>query len=479
MKYGNVFTTSDYVNALMKSNRTQNGLKTWSQMYASTDLAAQQAESALKQNYAQEVAKAYSSAEQQKSIVYGSNLSQGYKNAAVDDVDLALNEAYETYRSNYLSSLQEIDAEKMQAQQQISSLLHKQAENTKLYEQAHIDYVKDLWSKYETSELTTDTVDAHGNIIKGDIPADLWNETGWDRFVKRDEQGNVIGILSDDEIRNLMFDKDGNLTLQGVDIYDMIENDLSSRGYKSFGSYLAEQDEANKTNLVEWATSYNPYDYNGALTNAESFKELMGMSSTDDKYLFIERFGGMSEEDINRVIGNFDEHIANIDNAINSIQDANASSVKSAINEMLDDMDKTFEKYGISDSGIQKYKDVLNRDFEDLARNKDSLDYYDVQTAVAASAAIAGGTVGGAAIGSSIPVIGTLVGGLIGATAGYAAALEIKESREPGRQAYNEAAKESATFAKDATLNMLTYLSMNMKKTQRERQQDIYQVFSK
>lgn len=468
MKYGNVFTTSDYTDALLKSNRTQSGLKTWSQMYGSIDLAAQQADAALRSNYANEVSEAYANSHAQKSAIYSSNLSEGYKAAAATEIDAALNEAYESYRSNYNKSLLDVEASKADAQSKVTELLTQQAENTKNYEQAHLDYLQYLWSGVESGELTDK-----------DVPADLWTQPGWSRLTATDEQGNVTGLLSEDEIRSMMYDENDNLTLKGVDIYDMIENDLSNRGYKSFGSFLAEQDEANKTNLVEWATSYNPYDYNDAFTNAGSFKELMGMTSTDDKYLFVERFGGMTEEDIDVVIGKFDTKIANIENKIAGIEDADADSVKTEIYGLIDEVELLTKQYGLEDVSFDKYKAVIDEAFADIKSNKDDLTYYDVQTAIATSAAIISGTVGGAAVGSSVPIIGTLIGGLLGATAGYAAALEIKESREPGRQAYTEAAKYNATSAKDATLNMLTYLSMNMKKTQRERQQDIYQAFSK
>lgn len=263
MKYGNVFTTSDYTDALLKSNRTQSGLKTWSQMYGSIDLAAQQADAALRSNYANEVSEAYANSHAQKSVIYGSNLSEGYKAAAASDVDAALNEAYESYRSNYLSDLQEIDSSKIAAQSQISTMLTEQAEMTKLYEQSHIDYVKYLYENLGVDES---------------IPSDLFGRAGWSNFISSDGE-----LLSDDEIHKMMYDENGNLTLKGVDIYNMVENDLSDSGYKSFGSYLAEQDAVNKTNLLDWAMTYNPYSYT-ALTNAGSFKELVGIRPNEYTY---------------------------------------------------------------------------------------------------------------------------------------------------------------------------------------------------
>ena len=465
-KYGNVFSVSDYASALKKSNRNYSGLKTWNQMYAATDLAALQAEGAVKYNYAQNVADAYYSSEQQRRSIGASELGTGYKKAAIQDIDAALNEAYDTYYNNYVSNMASIQEAQAQAQAQTTELLNTQAEYTKQYEEAHINYVKDLWSKTETGELTMTTTDEDGNVIEGDLPANFFSEGPWSKLTKIDADGNRV-LLSDDEIRSLMYDANGNLTIAGLDIYDMIENDLAQRGKFSFGSYLAQQDEANDTDLVDWAMSYNPFDYSVAGTNAGSFKELVGMASTDDKYSFVERFGGMNEDEINAMMDPFVVKIQDIRQLVND--GADIDDIVENVKQFSTDIFKMFDEYGLIEDFKQAGYDIdtltaaITNSLSNYETAVDDLSTYDANTTAIAEGTRASTAAGYMAVGASVGSLpGAIIGFIIGAIGGSFAADAVYNSRNMSADRRNKVSQVSTTkdVMFDDMLNVITMITM-------------------
>lgn len=412
MPYGNIFMTSDYATALKETQRDYAGRKTWSEMYLKTDLAAKQAEAAVKYDYAKDIAEAYSASQQNIASIYGSNYGHGYKQAAVDELNASLQEAYDSYKKAYQEGIADVQQGSAETKNQITSLLEQQAEYTSMYEQAHVDYAKYLFDKLETGEFTVDKLDEKGGILeKGDLPADLFSRPGWQRLVKTDEQGNLV-FKSEQELRDIMYDEQGRLTLQALDLYDFVENDLATEGGRyTFGKYLSEQDEANKTNLLEWATSYNPYDYTSP-TNAAQFKELVGLSPDDDKYEFIESFGRMTDEEVDGYIGNITTKVDKFANS--DFTNMSNEQIKKVYEDFSSELTNFANKLGID----VNTEDILNT-LSDYSSDKDMLSSLKTYERNQFLIGIVGGTGGGAITGASVGGgVGAVIGAIIGFIAG-------------------------------------------------------------
>jgi hypothetical protein len=321
--------------ALAEQNRDYYNRQTWKQMFANVDVASQQAQSAVQYNFAQDVADAYDASLAQKSKIYGGNYRTGVEESLLSDIDATLEEAYAKSRETYQTNLQNIAQSKYQAQETIKSELEKQADYAIKYEQAHFDYVTDLWNRLQSGELTQDIYDSTGKLVqKGDVPSDLFTTGMFSRFTKNvdtsydeasdqyvfvnsngnehrewaanmtperisvlESQGykpkSEVALLSNDEIRNMMYDEQGNLTEQGKDIYDVIENYLPQSGYTSLQDYL----ESTDNDLANWASSYNQYDSSSG-TNAGQFKELVGLDASDVSYTNVEKLARMDDSQL-------------------------------------------------------------------------------------------------------------------------------------------------------------------------------------
>lgn len=292
----NVLGKNDVRNALLAQNRNYQNRSTWGQMFAQTDLAAQQAESALKYDYAQDVAEAYSAAYDQKSAIYGSNYGTGYKQAFADDIDAALNEAYETSRANYYKQLESVSKATAQANQGIVSALNTETDYMQNYLNSHIDYAKYLYNAIN-----------EGIELPG-VSSDLFKNAGWKEFVDFDESGNVKDFKSDDLIREMLRDPyTGDLSAKGQALFKMLQTDLSTGGKYSFQQYLEEQDARNKTNIAEWAASHNPYDVFNIKANTA--KDILGLDNTDNKFTTADKFMTADKYELDTMLNNAQEAI--------------------------------------------------------------------------------------------------------------------------------------------------------------------------
>src|SRR5574344_1818619 len=99
-EYGMIYDTSSIKQYLKEANRDYMGRKTWENLYAGIDIAEKQPIGVLKQDYAK----------------------------AIDDIDIALQEAYDTYRRNYLQGESEIQTASAEAVKSVDEALTEQAE---------------------------------------------------------------------------------------------------------------------------------------------------------------------------------------------------------------------------------------------------------------------------------------------------------------------------------------------------------------
>lgn len=471
-KYGMIFDTSDIKSQLAEANRDYYGRKVWENLYGSIDYAKQKQLGKLQQDYSSAVNEAYASAYLANQNIAASNLGVGYKAAAFEENDLALEEAYNTYRQKYLAGVSEVESLSAKQTQNVTNALDEQAKYESAFAEKPYEYLKYVFDKYSEG-------DRANNIF--------YNEELWKRYTKevKDEAGNPTGereLKSWEEIANYgayedvagesgnierqwtgLFDESGHLTVKGVDFYDQMMNQLAYEGRGiSFGSWLAENDEK----LYEWAKAYNPYDY-AAGTNLGSFKTIVGLTSADEEYTFMERFGGLSKSDVDNMYSGFTNKLTELDKKISSSSGKDTKQIVSEFTGLTAEIGKLTDQLGITsdvENELGMSLDDLGKYFASNASaavSNGDIWLQGIQTAVTSigSGAVIGAKAGGGK--------GAIVGAIVGAIAGsVAATLEAKNTKEQN--------KELARASRDAYDNLVTTLITYSQNKQREAQINYY-----
>ena len=471
-KYGMIFDTSDIKSQLAEANRDYYGRKVWENLYGSIDYAKQKQLGKLQQDYSSAVNEAYASAYLANQNIAASNLGVGYKAAASEENDLALEEAYNTYRQKYLAGVSEVESLSAKQTQNVTNALDEQAKYESAFAEKPYEYLQYVFDKYSEG-------DRANNIF--------YNEELWKRYTKevKDEAGNPTGereLKSWEEIANYgayediagesgnierqwtgLFDESGHLTVKGVDFYDQMMNQLAYEGRGiSFGSWLAENDEK----LYEWAKAYNPYDY-AAGTNLGSFKTIVGLTSADEEYTFMERFGGLSKSDVDNMYSGFTNKLTELDKKISSSSGKDTKQIVSEFTGLTAEIGKLTDQLGITsdvENELGMSLDDLGKYFASNASaavSNGDIWLQGIQTAVTSigSGAVIGAKAGGGK--------GAIVGAIVGAIAGsVAATLEAKNTKEQN--------KELARASRDAYDNLVTTLITYSQNKQREAQINYY-----
>ena len=366
------YTASNVANYLRQYNRDYTGRRTWSKMFGDIDLSKQRSLENLKVDYGEAVGDAYKSAMANQAAINSSNLISGFKSAAVEENQLALEDAYNAYLNNYHSGAQTIEQNAATQIQEVNKELLKQGQNFADYANAHIDYLYDLWDKYEAGEIEgTFFNDARfSNYMK-----DTFDENG---VIATDENGNPIReIIGRSELENLIFTPEGYLTNSGKAFFEQMEYDELLRD-NSFSSYLS---QANP-DLYNWAMSDNPYDYapnavDGRSTMAGTFREMTGRESTDEVFTNIEAFYGMTPETLNRRIAEFESKVSPL---IEGTVSKSEKTQKESSEVISDEISKLLSDFGLVDvitpeMSKQGYSDI--KDYVDALVNSNPDDYSD------------------------------------------------------------------------------------------------------
>lgn len=472
-KYGMIFDTSDIKSQLAEANRDYYGRKVWENLYGSIDYAKQKQLGKLQQDYSSAVNEAYASAHLANQNIAASNLGVGYKAAASEANDLALEEAYNTYRQKYLAGVSEVESLSAKQTQNVTNALDEQAKYESAFAEKPYEYLQYIFDKYSEG-------DRANNIF--------YNEELWKRYTKevKNEAGNPTGereLKSWEEIANYgayeevkdefgnlekqwtgLFDNSGNLTIKGVDFYDQMINQLASEGRGiSFAQWLAGNDEK----LYEWSRSYNPYNYTEAGTNLGSFKTMVGLTSADEKYTFMERFGGLSKSDVDNMYSGFTNKLNELNKKISSSSGKDGKKIASEFTGLTAEIGKLTKQLGIT----ADIENELGMSLDDLGKylannaseavSKGDIWLQGVQTALTSigSGAVIGAKAGGGK--------GAIAGAIVGAIVGSAfAALEAEGTKDQN--------KELAKASRDAYNNLVTTLITYSQNKQREAQINYY-----
>lgn len=488
MAYGTILTADSATKQLKQYNESYNRQNVWNDLLSQNANSALAAENELLKSYNTATADAYVSyLKNQNAIINSGAVGQGRTNLLQDN-ELALQDAYNSYMNSLQEGTASIQESYSQSNQAVENAFAEQGEYTAAYDKAHMDYLQELWERYENGENTLFDTELWSRYTTQDQLRD--EETG---ELLYDEEGNpVLGerrLKARDELFNASYDEvlddegnlvgkdwtgfvddQGNLTLKGVDFYDQIENAMATEGGYSFGEYLSDTNP----DLLDWANSYNPYDYTDAGTNAGTFKTMTGRMSTDYLYSFAERFGGMSEKEINNLYSSFQESSQQLVDAINNDDGYDSKDIVKSVNNMFGDLSKMAEDLGI-DADFEAETSMSLAEFGDklsnmLANAKSESDINWSTLGVlgneivmgAGTGALMGGTVGLAAASTGIGAVtapgvfaaGTIGGAVIGLFLG---AIKAQEANENMVNYNKQIAKQSKEVFDNALQSMLQY----------------------
>lgn len=450
-EFGTIGTVDEVKRQLMEYDKTFQGLKYWEEMYGSVSLMGKQAESAVTYDYAKAMSEAYASSLQTDIDIMSSNLGQGFKERELSENQLALEEAFASYQQNYLEGMQTVAKTTAEAEASVTSQLETEAKNVEGLNASVYNYLEYLFKKDSNLLETlgwqeylnyTPKLDAEGKEITDDEGKVIYDKSlkSWDEL--------TTARLDDNNEYTSLVDKEGNLTIKGVDFYDKIMNQINTDQYgvSSWQNWLRETNPE----LYDWSQSYNPYDYSAYIdpntgeiknTHLGSFRTMVGLTSSDQTYAFIERYGGLTEKELNNM---FDDFYADI----NNISTKNFDKASVDLDNIVTDIKNLTDKLGISADveevigGWDNLKNEITTYGNNIINSVSDEDTW----AGVAQGLIAGATIGAAGgfIGSGIGLLIGAAGGLIGAAVG---AGRTAEKKRAAQDAAIENAKNSYTQA--------------------------------
>lgn len=357
-----IYSESQAQKHLLENNRDYKNRLTWQNAIQGVNAQANNAQAKLAEQYVNASADAYTSYLKNQNALKSSNVVGLGQQNLLEQNNLALQDAYNTYAQNLSEGQAKIENSRLAGMEQISSALEQQAKYTADYTNAHIDYLKELYRQYEAGEnqlfddpewaryleYTTPTYDSQGNIVY-------------------DEDGNIVydktipSLISDKNLMGLMYDDKG-LTFQGADILDQLEHQIAQSGYGgsnySWSDYLAETNPE----LLEWANTYNPYNYTPEGTNAATLNTMYGIASDDYTYQFAERLAGLPEESLRKYLTDLfnaseNENVTK-DNYVDVLNDFNYFLIDNGLEGLEDeDFDNFIEDVLNID---KKYDEIVN-----------------------------------------------------------------------------------------------------------------------
>ena len=329
------FTASQAKTNLYNENRDYYNRKTWENLLSQQQQSAIAAENQLVKDYTQASAAAYTSYLQNRANIESSALFGESKQKMLSENQLNLEEAYNTYRQNLAQNEQAVQKSYQEGVSAVDKALEKQAEYTAQYESSHYGYLQDLvkqnpWLLNNADFSRYVTKDILRNEETGEYLVDESGQYQYDEPRLKSMQELYYGA---DGLLTPVLDENGNktgqyeLTPEGADFYDMVENLVASGSIKGITGAKSWQQYLEETNpeLAEWARSYNPYDYTKAGTNEGTFKTLTGRSSTDFDWSPLERINKNAATQLKTAFSNIENALnkdtANIEDWSNTIGD--------------------------------------------------------------------------------------------------------------------------------------------------------------
>lgn len=396
MATGTIVSVDQAKSMLREANKDYYGRKTWQSLYGNIALQEQQAMSSLTQDYASDVAEAYASAYQNKQAVAASNIGQGYKTVAQENIDAALAEAFETYQANYLSGVSQVAQSSAKQVAAVSELEQKQAEKVSALADKPYEYLQSMWAQYKDS-YNKDLLDEYSALddkskaefleqhpeMQATIN-NLFNNPNWQKYLTQRTDADTgeayYDLMTWDELAQArgFYDENKSLTMAGTDFFDQMINEaanLNIPGVQSFGEWLKGSD----AELYDWATSDDAFNYSLRGNNMGTFQQYVGMMSSDQQYQFVERYGGMNSDEVKGLFDSFNTKLNNIGEQI--YKDANnTTKIKDIVNNIGavgSDVDAFIKQLGIDSSELDTSLATIAREAGLVSANTTQLSIKD------------------------------------------------------------------------------------------------------
>lgn len=293
IQHGVNITASD-VKDLVESGADSSGRKTWQDLYGNSALSYQAQNDALLKSYGDTIAEAYKASLQQQNVLYDLGLSANdthdLQNIARQDM-LA---AYSSYLGQYQEAQQEI-AEAYQSQKNTwdQALIDESTNFANLYNYA-MQYYNDVLkgATYTETDYNSPVYVTEGKESKlsgYDTKINSLVDTYGLQWMQKENPDGTYRDLTQDELANLLFDKDGYITDYGKNFYDLVFNftpgdegyvDTEGNALTSFDSWLSENDN----DLYEWVHSSDTFNYTHAGTKLGTAKSFVGLDSEDNNF---------------------------------------------------------------------------------------------------------------------------------------------------------------------------------------------------
>lgn len=324
---------------LLENSYNRYGQQTFKSAYSNIMDNYNYMSSQLQNVYSGQTSDAYNTYLSNLGAISSSGVVGGGLTNALRNEQSALEQAYNTYRSNYLqdeSKLQESVNESISA---IDKELEDYAIIQDKLTQAHYGMLEELWNRYgenygippvreyysseeeyNKAKEQYDKVNLFGNrnwekyltkdLDTGDMRLKTWDElttATWDTIV--DKEGNVIKQY------NSLYDENGELTDAGIDFFEQMENDALLSDLYKFSDYLKETDEE----LYDYWTKEDAYNWT-PVGGQGTFKELYGIDPTDYVYSFAERMGGFTDNQLTALFNEQQNFVSEVKRLWNDIE---------------------------------------------------------------------------------------------------------------------------------------------------------------
>lgn len=405
----------DYIR---EANQTAQGVNPWNQLYgavSANSLAQAQSKTA---DYSSLLSQAYAQSKNTTSAFEASPYGEGVKQYMIDENNAALKQAYESYKQNYLTDIASIQDTVDKQVAAIDTELDKQADKSALLGNSVYDYLTALYDEQYSLD------DKSKNLFVTD--------ENYKKYLTADS------LKSKEELMKTFYDKNGNINIAGTDFYDQMFNQQANekRGL-SYDEWLYNQNtdkDSDYYGLYDWASSDSLYDWSPNVDgtknmNISSFKKMVGMSSDDEKYTFIERWGGMNKEQVQNMFSKYQTQAENLQKEISNYKGGGkkGKELQSSVSSYIAELKSLAKQLGIQNDLGEDYwtkiekvlsndiKDPTSRFFSEVGEKALSGSLVGAGTGAAVSAMIGGliGTV-------FLPGIGTAAGAAIGTAAGAA-----------------------------------------------------------
>ena len=273
---------------------------------------------------------------------------------------------------------------------------------------------------------------------------DPFEQVNWKRYLRTgtDEEGNAVeeGLLDENELRARFFDKDNNLTQEGIDFYEQMEQEMLQRNSDTRAYTMQDFLRGSKdySDLTDWTTgqykfSYDP-DLYGETSGQTMFNTLFGRMSDDAAYSFAERKFGMDPGTIKQEYSAFESKALDTRKLIEDRADY--KDVSKSIDDLLAEFKTLSDNFGYSTEQFEQFTDAMEQVKQAYQSYRDTSIGNSAKSGIGAGF---GGALAGLAIGSAGGPVGAVVGALAGLIVGSMAGSTTSKTIDTEANIRNEA----------------------------------------